>query len=596
MNDRGVSCLRLRRLADDPRPQTRAGLPTPLVENGRHAASAISGELAEVERHLDEANAFDPSGIEDARERILAAIVRRRGQSAFRGLLLAAYGARCAITGCAVAAVLEAAHIVPYQGQQTNHVRNGLHLRSDWHALFDLRLVTVNPATMRLVVTPIFQGSGYTTLFVRARVIATFRLVLVGHKTNGVGHERPFAYVRHRSLLPKLSNEREKKKIDGKEVEVVRGLPLSFVPPLLLADLDVAVSAVDPPRDGGEQSLDAGLPGGRAGHADAAGLLNVSQVRRVGFRDFGQFSTYVHLDAEFLQVREQLAPLGVNMDKFGEEQTFHGMDKWHLSNSLQDPTYLTELICGEMYRAEGVPASRIAHALVTINGKKKGLYYLKEGYDKHFRKRHFENPHGNLYDSGFLQELDKPLQLLSGSKGDVEKHTDLKALWAAVVVKKPDERFKKLEKVLDVGKFVTYLCLQVLTWDVDGYPMNLNNYRLYHDPKKDKTFFIPSGMDQMFTNPKGPLLPHFNGRLARAFLETAEGKERYLKRMAEILKKLDVAAVVKRIDELQKRLQPALESVDERAAREYPKRVKRLSDVVVARVRFLEEQLAKTKK
>src|SRR5206468_1723491 len=36
----------------------------------------------------------------------------------------------------------------------------------------------------------------------------------------------------------------------------------------------------------------------------------------------------------------------VNMNKFGGTQLFHGMDKFHLTNSLQDPSYIEELICG----------------------------------------------------------------------------------------------------------------------------------------------------------------------------------------------------------------------------------------------------------
>src|SRR2546426_1154448 len=39
---------------------------------------------------------------------VLSSIVRRRGQSRFRDLLLSAYRGRCAVTGCAVEAVLEA--------------------------------------------------------------------------------------------------------------------------------------------------------------------------------------------------------------------------------------------------------------------------------------------------------------------------------------------------------------------------------------------------------------------------------------------------------------------------------------------------------
>jgi hypothetical protein len=132
----------------------------PNVDDGPDEAPT-NERLAEVERQLCEEGAFDPSGIRDARERVLSAIVRRRGQSAFRSLLLSVYKGRCAVTGCAVEAVLEAAHIVPYKGAQTNHVANGLLLRGDWHTLFDLWLVTVDAETMRLLVSQKLAGTGY---------------------------------------------------------------------------------------------------------------------------------------------------------------------------------------------------------------------------------------------------------------------------------------------------------------------------------------------------------------------------------------------------------------------------------------------------
>lgn len=74
---------------------------------------------------------FDPTGAVDARETVARQIKARRGQQAFRDKLLAAYGGRCAITGCPVPDVLEAAHIHPYRGEETNHVVSGLLLRAD---------------------------------------------------------------------------------------------------------------------------------------------------------------------------------------------------------------------------------------------------------------------------------------------------------------------------------------------------------------------------------------------------------------------------------------------------------------------------------
>src|SRR5437867_13280267 len=61
--------------------------------------------------------------------------------------------------------------------------------------------------------------------------------------------------------------------------------------------------------------------------------------------------------------------LTLNVDKFKDDQRYRGMDKFHLANSVQDPSYLSELICGELMRAAGVPASRVGHAVVTINGR-----------------------------------------------------------------------------------------------------------------------------------------------------------------------------------------------------------------------------------
>jgi hypothetical protein len=80
------------------------------------------------------------------------------------------------------------------------------------------------------------------------------------------------------------------------------------------------------------------------------------------------------------------------------------------------------------------------------------------------------------------------------------------------------------------------MAVQVLTWHWDGYSMNRNNYRLYHDPKKDKITFIPSGTDQMFGDLNYPVLPNFNAVVARAYTTTPEGRLRYLNRMDEILK------------------------------------------------------------
>jgi spore coat protein CotH len=283
--------------------------------------------------------------------------------------------------------------------------------------------------------------------------------------------------------------------------------------------------------------------------------------------------------------------LTLNMDKFHDDQRFHGLDKWHLANSVQDPSYLSELICGELFRDAGVPASRVTFATLTLNGRKRGLYYLKEGYDKQFLKNHFGTSNGNFYDGGFLREIDQPLQLISGS-GDVEKHGDLKALLAAVREKDEKVRFEKMEKLLDLDKFLSYVVIEMITSDWDGYPSKCNNYRIYHDPKTNKITFIPSGMDQMFGDTNWPILPDWGGIVARELMRTKEGKKRYLARLREIMEKVySVEKLTKRLDELEATVQPALAAVDAGAGRDYKHHVNRLREAIKARAKNVNEQL-----
>ncbi len=283
--------------------------------------------------------------------------------------------------------------------------------------------------------------------------------------------------------------------------------------------------------------------------------------------------------------------LTLNMDKFVDGLRYQGMDKFHLANSAQDPSYLSELICGELFRAAGVPAARVGHAVVALNGRPRGLYYVKEGYDKAFLKQHFGNSDGNFYDGGFLRDIDQDLQLIS-TKKDVADRADLKALVKATREPNKQKRFQQLEKLLDLDKFISYMVLEAIMWDWDGYPFKCNNYRIYHNPVTDKITFIPSGMDQMFGDVNGPVIPDFGGMVARGLMETPEGRKRYLSRANEIMKTIyKPTELIKRLDELEKLVQPELAKVDPGAGRDYKNQVNRLRGAIKEREKVVNQQL-----
>jgi hypothetical protein len=145
-------------------------------------------ELELLYSDLADEGVFDPRSLSDAREIQLRAIVLRRGQQAFRELLLREYGRKCAITGETCVATLEAAHIVPYKGAETNRVENGLLLRSDVHILFDLYLVSVNES-YEVSIAPSLISTGYRNLQGTSLVLPT----------NACCHPSKIALGQHRS-------------------------------------------------------------------------------------------------------------------------------------------------------------------------------------------------------------------------------------------------------------------------------------------------------------------------------------------------------------------------------------------------------------
>ena len=123
--------------------------------------TALVPELQQAIADAQANNAFDPNSTKDARELTMRAMAVRQGQPRFRQDLIVAYEGKCAISGCDATEALEAAHIVPYRGQHTNLVRNGLLLRADLHTLFDLGLFRVDPQTFEVILAPQLKGSTY---------------------------------------------------------------------------------------------------------------------------------------------------------------------------------------------------------------------------------------------------------------------------------------------------------------------------------------------------------------------------------------------------------------------------------------------------
>jgi hypothetical protein len=172
----------------------------------------------------------------------------------------------------------------------------------------------------------------------------------------------------------------------------------------------------------------------------------------------------------------------------------------------------------------------------------------------------------------------------------------LKAVNAAAIEPDHTKRVTRLRATLDLEPFISLTALDVLMWNWDGYAMNRNNYRLFHDLDSNRLVFFPHGVDQMFWKRNGPIVTGRSGLVVKSLLETAEGRRLYLERFAQLRATVfDVKAVTNEIARLTARLHPALakNGVAEVARQQSSAMV--LRNRIVVRARDVDQQLVGVK-
>jgi len=289
------------------------------------------------------------------------------------------------------------------------------------------------------------------------------------------------------------------------------------------------------------------------------------------------------------QPLEEKPGFTVKVNHFAPLKRFRGQRKFILNNAAQDPTYLSETLGNDLFRAAGIPAPRTAFARVSLNGRDLGLYVLLEAATRDFLAAAFGDPTGNLYEGPgeVTEELD------ADTRGGASDRSDLSALAKAAEEGDLPSRLEKLGEVLDVQKFCTFLAVEVLTWHWDGYGMAANNYHLYRIPSSGRFVFFPHGTDQLFGEPEAFIEPEWNGLVARALLETPEGKERFRERLAELRRTLlETPRIEERLKELLPVLRPAVAELGEEATRGHEEAVQDLVRRIRNRSRSVDDQLA----
>lgn len=114
----------------------------------------INGKLKEV---------YTPTDENKKLTKMMLCVIRE-GREKFRNEILNNYDNKCCISECNISAVLEAAHVTPYNGRDSNNIQNGICLRADIHKLWDKHFIAINPETNRVEIAKVLKDTEYKNL------------------------------------------------------------------------------------------------------------------------------------------------------------------------------------------------------------------------------------------------------------------------------------------------------------------------------------------------------------------------------------------------------------------------------------------------
>jgi hypothetical protein len=285
------------------------------------------------------------------------------------------------------------------------------------------------------------------------------------------------------------------------------------------------------------------------------------ELAQVGVRNKGATS---------FQPTSQKPSFSIKLNELVKGQALDGLKKLVLNNTVQDPTWANEILTYDTYRKAGLPAPRVAHAVVSLNGTPKGIYTIVEAVNSQFLASYYgaSNDQGNLYEGPW--DFTKPVAEadLKDEVTELRTRDDLQAL-TDVVLSEPDAGYAaRLAEVLDVDQFIRGYAVDVVTVAWDGYAYDAWNFYLYDNPADGRFVFLPAGANwPYFRDEPGaavnvdPLrLPQLWGTAdpvgflaEKRVLEIAALEARFEQYLAEVTKvAFDVPALSAEFDRLQR--------------------------------------------
>lgn len=234
-------------------------------------------------------------------------------------------------------------------------------------------------------------------------------------------------------------------------------------------------------------------------NADGSVYAPGTFTMRYGRKRYGPWSVEVRLKGRWGSARRLWEKAAFKIKFPNSRQRVSGMKKLTLNNMVQDPSYITETISYELFRAMGVPAPRTGYAVVSVNGADYGLHLNVETPDKLMfskwfpreeTKHLYEGSYGccyNWHDANDSNHFDV-------DEGDPADRSDLAALLATLELEGEAWRHAA-EQIADLHELTAMWAVELYVGHWDGYAPTVNNYYV-HNTESGRITMHPWGLDQ----------------------------------------------------------------------------------------------------
>ena len=234
-------------------------------------------------------------------------------------------------------------------------------------------------------------------------------------------------------------------------------------------------------------------------NADGSVYAPGTFTMRYGRKRYGPWSVEVRLKGRWGSARDLGGKAAFKVKFPNSRQRVGGLKKLTLNNMVQDPSYITETISYELFRAMGVPAPRTGYAVVSVNGVDYGLHLNVETPDELMFSKWFpreETKH--LYEGsyGCCYDWRNPYD---GDHFDVDEvdpadRSDLVALLDTLNLEGEAWRHAA-EQIADLRELTAMWAVELYVGHWDGYAPTVNNYYI-HNTESGRITMHPWGLDQ----------------------------------------------------------------------------------------------------